>query len=103
MKAPEGVAEDFVLHALGFAGVAFDGNAGARRSEHAESVGCADLMDAEEMGGIAHNDNAPEVIGACDDCQSPDRFVGTGAFGFGDDVRIGNTCSDEVIAADGAF
>jgi hypothetical protein len=30
MKTPEGVAQYLVLHALGFAGIAFDGHAGTR-------------------------------------------------------------------------
>ena len=38
VEAPEGVAEDLVLNALGFVGVAFDGHAGTRRGQDVEAV-----------------------------------------------------------------
>ena len=89
-----------MLHALGLAGVAFDLDARARRGEHIEARGGANLVDAEQMGGVADNDNAAQIVGACDDGEAPDGLVGAGAFGFGNDVGLGNTCANQVILPD---
>ena len=58
MKAPEGIAGNFVLYALGFSSVAFNGYARTRRSEDVQAIGGADLMDAEEMSAITYYDDA---------------------------------------------
>ena len=103
MEAPEGVAGDLVFYALGFSGVAFDGYARARRGENVEAVGGADLMDAEEMGAIADDDDAMKTIGAGDYGETAHGLVGAGAFGFSDGVGLGNAGADEVLLADCTF
>jgi len=103
VEPPEGVAEDFVLHALSFAGVAFDLDAGTRRSEHIEAVGGAYLVNAEEVGTVADDDDAMQAVGSGDDGKAMDRLVGAGAFGFGDDVRLGNPGAFKVLLAHGSF
>ena len=100
MKAPEGVAGNFVLYALGFSSVAFNGYAGTRRREDVQAIGGADLMDAEEMSAITYYDDAMKAVGASNDGEAADGLISTGAFGLGDGVRLGNAGADEILLAD---
>ena len=103
MKAPEGIAGNFVLYALGFSSVAFDGHAGPWRREDVQAIGGADLMDAEEMSAIAYYDDAMKAVGASNDGEAADGLISTGAFGLGDGVRLGNAGADEILLADSAL
>ena len=55
-----------MLNALSLAGVAFNRDAGARRGKHVEAVGGADLVNAEEVGAVADDDDAMQAVGAGD-------------------------------------
>jgi len=103
MKAPEGIAGNFVLYALGFSSVAFNGYARTRRSEDVQAIGGADLMDAEEMSAITYYDDAMKAVGACNDGEAADGLISTGAFGLRDGVRLGNAGADEILLADSAL
>jgi hypothetical protein len=103
MEAPEGIAEDLVLDTFALAGGAFDGDPGAGRGEDVEAVGSADLVNAEEVGGVADNDDALEIVGTGNDGEAVDGFVGARAFGFGDDVGVRDAGADQILLANAAL
>ena len=92
-----------MLYALCLAGIAFNRYARARRGKHVEAVGGADLVNAEEVSAVADHDNATHSVGAGDDRETLDRFIGAGALGFSDDVRLGNTCAFKILLSHSAF
>ena len=75
-----------MLNAFALSGWALDGHARAGRGEDIEAVGGAYLVYPEEVGGSADNDDAVKVVGTSEDSEPVYRLIGTGAFGFGDDV-----------------
>ena len=100
METPECVAQNLVFNTFCFAGIAFDGDAWTRRGQDIEAVGRAYLVNAEQMGRVADNDDAAQIIGAGDDREAMDGLVGAGALGFGDDVGLGNADAYQVLFAD---
>ena len=71
-----------MLDAFAFAAGTFDGNAGAGRGEHVEAVGGADLVNAEEVGAIADDDDALEIVGAGNDGEAVDGLDRCWCFRF---------------------
>jgi len=92
-----------VLDALTLAGGAFDRHAGAGRRKYVKTVGGANLVNAEEVGGIADDDDALKVVRAGYDSKTMDRLIGAGAFSFGDDVGVRYPSTDEVLFTDAAL
>lgn len=75
----------------------------ARGCIDVESVGSADLVDAEEVCTVADDVDGAEMVLAGDDGEAGDRLLGIVTVGFGDDVRLWNAVLHEVIAADATF
>jgi len=100
MKAPKGVAEDLVFHALGLSSIAFDLDTGTRRGEDIKTVCRADLMDAEKVGSVADHNDTMKRIGTGDGGEAANSLVGAGALDFGDDVSLGYVGDDQVLLTD---
>ena len=67
VQAPQGVAEDFVRHALDLERAVSGLGRGAGRGEHIEAFGGADGVNAEQVRAIADDDQAAQPVGARDD------------------------------------
>jgi hypothetical protein len=100
VQAPECVTQDFVFNALGFSTFAFNRDAGTGRCEDFEAIRRTNLVNAEEMSGVADDNDTLQVVGARNDREAMNRLVRTRALGFGNDVGFGNADTLEVLCAD---
>lgn len=103
MEPPGGVTGDFVGNAPEVVPLRDGAAEWTRRCVDMQSVGFAQLVNAEQVGAVADDVDGVKIVLDGNEGKGRNRLLSVVAVGFGNDMGLGNAVGYEVIATDAAF
>jgi hypothetical protein len=98
MQPPERITENLVRDALGFKRRGLRRPGWARRSQHIQTLGCADGVNAEHVRVVADDDQAMQPVDASDDGNAAGRLLSVAALGLSNNGLLRNAFADQISA-----